>query len=107
MTNPVVDEIWRIVTEALNSSQKRFQVHVFPFRMTDANLANNRRHPWYEFWNNLKSGHDLFLETSVPPKVSVCEQAYVFEPGEVGSDGAAKLKKHCLPEIVGRLGVRS
>ena len=34
MTDPVVDEIWRLVTAALAKGQPRFQVQVFPFRMT-------------------------------------------------------------------------
>jgi murein L,D-transpeptidase YafK len=31
MTDRVVDEIWRMVTSALDAGQERFAVHVFPF----------------------------------------------------------------------------
>jgi murein L,D-transpeptidase YafK len=39
VTDPVVDEIWRLVTAALDQGQARFPVHAFPFRMTDRNLS--------------------------------------------------------------------
>ena len=42
MTNDVVDEIWRLVTAALDSGQPAFNVQVFPFRMTEKNLAARR-----------------------------------------------------------------
>ena len=42
VTDPVVDEIWRLVTAALDKGQPRFPVHAFPFRMTDANLRLRR-----------------------------------------------------------------
>ena len=42
MTDPVVDEIWRLVTAALDTGQARVPVHVFPFRMTDGNLKLRR-----------------------------------------------------------------
>ena len=35
MTNDVVDEIWRLVTAALDQGQPAFNVQVFPFRMTE------------------------------------------------------------------------
>ena len=37
MTNDVVDEIWRLVTAALDQGQPAFNVQVFPFRMTEKN----------------------------------------------------------------------
>lgn len=93
MTDPVIDEIWKIVTAALAGGQSRFQVEVFPFRMTEANLdwrADDERAP---FWRDLKKGYDLFEQTQVPPKVSVCNGRYAFEPG-VG-DGSAPITAAC------------
>jgi len=31
MTDPVIDEVWRLVTAALKQGQRRFHVHIFPF----------------------------------------------------------------------------
>jgi murein L,D-transpeptidase YafK len=54
-------------------------VHVFPFRVTEANLAAQSGHPSAGFWQNLKQGHDLFEATRVPPAVVVCGGAYAFD----------------------------
>jgi hypothetical protein len=55
MTDPVVDEIWRLATAALKGGQKRFHVHVFPFRMTEENLARREAPPWAPFWRDLST----------------------------------------------------
>ena len=40
MTNTVVDEIWRLVTSALDGGQPAFNVQVFPFRMTERSTGS-------------------------------------------------------------------
>jgi murein L,D-transpeptidase YafK len=78
MTNAVVDEIWRLVTEALDKGQPAFQVHAFPFRMTARNLEMRRAYPSSAFWADLKQGYDIFERTRVPPAISVCDGRYVI-----------------------------
>ena len=77
MTDAVVDEIWRLVTAALDKGQGAFQVHSFPFRLTERNLEMRRGYPWAAFWTDLKKGYDAFERTKVPPTVSVCDGRYV------------------------------
>lgn len=89
MTNPVIEEIWTLVEAALRSGQRRFHVHVFPFRMTEENLIHYREMPWMEFWQNLKQGYDAFETAKLPPKVSVCDGRYAIalpSPNSVGSE---------------------
>jgi murein L,D-transpeptidase YafK len=95
MTNPVIDEIWRLVTAALNGGQTRFQVQVLPFRMTDRNLAKHASSPQSAFWTSLKPGYDLFDASHVPPKVTVCGKRYAFAPGGDGYDGSAPIEAGC------------
>jgi murein L,D-transpeptidase YafK len=95
MTNPVIDEIWKLVTAALNGGQARFQVQVFPFRMTEANLARYAGSQSSPFWADLKTGYDLFEASWTPPKVSVCNKRYAFSPGPDGSDGSAPIEAGC------------
>jgi murein L,D-transpeptidase YafK len=95
MTDPVVDEIWRLVTAALKGGQARFSVHVFPFRMTEENLARRADHAWAPFWRELKRGHDAFEVTLVPPKVAVCHGRYLVSPGALGSDGSHEIAGKC------------
>lgn len=97
MTNDAMSEIWKIVTAALDGGQKRFQVQVFPFRMTEANLARRTGTTDADFWQSLKPGHDLFETSGLPPRVSVCNKRYVFEPGAAGADGSAPLETRCPP----------
>ena len=85
VTDGVVDELWAFVTAALDNGQARIPVHAFPFRMTDKNLRLRSGDKWAPFWANLKAGHDLFDRDGVPPKVSVCEDRYVFEQGSQGT----------------------
>lgn len=87
MTNPVIEEIWDLATAAMDHGQKRFALHVFPFRMTGENLARRQTDPWFEFWGDLKKGYDLFEQSHRAPRVSVCQGRYALSPGD-NTDGA-------------------
>jgi murein L,D-transpeptidase YafK len=100
VTDPVIGELWQFVTAALERGQGRIPVHVFPFRMTELNLAGRRGDKWESFWADLKKGYDMFEASRVPPVVSVCNGHYVFEPGTAASVGGA-IEEHCPPEVAG------
>ena len=85
MTDAVIDELWALVTAALNGGQERVEVHVYPFRLTDARLAAFGWHPSAEFWRDMKPAYDLFEANRVPPQIGVCNKRYVAR----GADGAA------------------
>jgi murein L,D-transpeptidase YafK len=87
MTDPVIEELWRIVTAALDSGEPSVPVHVFPFRMTDANIAVRRSYGWNPFWKDLQAGYGAFETAGVPPVVSVCNGRYVIESGKGKSPG--------------------
>jgi murein L,D-transpeptidase YafK len=95
MTNGQMAEIWQLVTAALNGGQKRFQVQTYPFRMTDANIANHASHPALPFWQTLKRGHDLFEASHLPPRVHVCRTNYEFRPSGVYPDGDGGIENSC------------
>lgn len=79
MTNAVIDEIYAFTEQALAGGETFVPVHVFPFRMTTANLETQKNSPWYPFWINLKEAYDTFEKTGRPPRVSVCENHYTFQ----------------------------
>jgi murein L,D-transpeptidase YafK len=81
MTSPVMEEIYGLAEQALNQGQDRFQVHVFPFRMTNGALDAYRDNVWHAFWANLKEAYDIFERTRIPPSVSVCNRRYVVAEG--------------------------
>jgi murein L,D-transpeptidase YafK len=95
MTDPVIDEIWRLITAALDRGQQKFQVQVFPFRMTEANLERYADHPHAEFWRGLKQGHDLFEADLLPPVVSVCGKQYAFGSGARAKDVTGPVLSQC------------
>lgn len=95
MTNAQMAEIWNLTKSALDGGQKRFQVQVFPFRLTPDNLASRADTADADFWQSLKPGYDLFEQTGVPPRISVCNKRYAFEPGSPGADGSAALETRC------------
>jgi murein L,D-transpeptidase YafK len=98
VTHPVVDEIWRLVTAALDKGQPRFAVHAFPFRMTESNLMLRRGSEWDGFWADLKTGYDLFERSHIPPVVSVCNGRYMFAPGTIATPNSI-VDARCPPEV--------
>ncbi len=95
MTDPVINEVRELAQLARDNGQKEFNVHVFPFKLTAANLAKHKHSPWKPFWNNLKEGYDLFEKTGLPPRVRVCDKRYVFAPNGVDRAGAGWSGKGC------------
>jgi murein L,D-transpeptidase YafK len=62
-------------------------VHVFPFRMSEANVAARKAERWSGFWSDLKSGYDAFEKDHIPPVVSVCRGRYAVESGTLETVG--------------------
>src|SRR5262249_1822668 len=81
MTDPVMDEIYALSEQALRGGQDRIEVQVFPFRMTNANLAAPAESPWLGFWLNLKEAYDGSALCHLPPRVSVCDGRYLIGEG--------------------------
>lgn len=103
MTEPAAQVIHHLAAAALRGRQSQFQVHVFPFRMTDANMALHAANPWADFWRDLKAGYDAFEATRLPPRVGVCGQRYTVaraSPG-VRSDGPMTRVEPGTPSAAG------
>jgi murein L,D-transpeptidase YafK len=100
VTDAVVDEVWALVTAALDGGQERIPVHAFPFRMTERNVRLRKGDRWGGFWTDLKKGYDLFEQSHVPPVVSVCDGRYAFEPGSPATVASA-VEDRCPPEVAG------
>jgi murein L,D-transpeptidase YafK len=78
MTDEKIEEIYMLVEGALQKSQRYVQVHAFPFRMTDENMALYGDSEWYDFWVDLKEGYDYFEAEKLPPHVKVENQQYTI-----------------------------
>lgn len=98
MTNAQMQEIWQLVTSSLQGQQKRFQVQVYPFRMTSERMVQHSGSPNFDFWRSLKEGNDLFEASGLPPKVTVCKGQYQFEPDVKGSQNSDSVEDKCAGE---------
>ncbi|MGE0241775.1 MAG: 2-dehydro-3-deoxyphosphooctonate aldolase [Parvibaculaceae bacterium] len=79
MTDPAVDDIYGLVSAALRNGQHTVDVHAFPFRMTDLNMARNAQSRWIDFWRDLKAGYDQFQKGRRVPAVKIADKRYVVE----------------------------
>ena len=78
MTDFRMDEIYALVESAIISGQHQIPVHIFPFKMTSANMATHHTSKWIHFWENLKEGYDYFEGHRTPPLVIVQDKQYKF-----------------------------
>ncbi len=80
MTDPVIEQIYLVVEEALHHGQSKVPIHIFPFRMTEERMtrAETEQSPWVPFWRNLREGFLRFERDRVPPAVNVDGDHYVF-----------------------------
>lgn len=78
MTDAGIEDIYGLVEAALDGGQRDVPVHIFPFRMTDEAMRDYAPSEWADYWRNLKTGHDLFEQTRIPPIAAACGKAYVF-----------------------------
>ncbi|ESQ78164.1 murein L,D-transpeptidase family protein [Asticcacaulis sp. YBE204] len=76
MTDKGIEEIWLLADEALKGGQSAFQVHSFPFRMTDAHMQRHAKSEWIGFWRDLKAGHDVFDRRKTDLHVTVVNRRY-------------------------------
>ena len=81
MTDDKIEEIYALVEGALQKGQKYVQVHAYPFRMTEENMALFSDSEWYDFWMNLKEGYDYFEAEKLPPFVKVEHKQYTIHEG--------------------------
>jgi murein L,D-transpeptidase YafK len=88
MTDALIEEIYAMARETFVGGHDGFQVHAFPFRMSDENMARYARHEAYPFWKTMKEGYDYFELTRQLPTVAVCNRRYVVNVAMRGGDPA-------------------
>ncbi|KZL24936.1 L,D-transpeptidase family protein [Pseudovibrio sp. WM33] len=79
MTDKGMEEIYLLVENALLSGQASVDVHIFPFHMTETNMAIHANSRWLPFWRNLREGYSHFNDRGVPPRVSAAAKSYAFQ----------------------------
>jgi len=82
MTDDGIEDIWALMEAAYEGGQPFVRFHIFPFEMTEDNLAKYSQNPNYDFWTNLKTGWDWFERERVPPNVTVVDKTYRMAASE-------------------------
>jgi murein L,D-transpeptidase YafK len=85
MTDEGIKEIYALARETFRGGNRSFQIQLLPFRMTEANMAQQSASPHYAFWQNLKQGTDLFDANRMPPAWDVCDRRYIFARNPVSA----------------------
>ncbi len=78
MTDPLIEEIYTIINASFEEHQPFFRIHIFPFRMNEKRLTQEKDNKWLPFWDNLKEGYDWFEKKKNPPNVETINRKYVF-----------------------------
>ena len=103
MTNEKIEEIYAFVREAIEGGQERVPVHVFPFRMTAANLKRHKDHAAAATWGPLMEAYNDFWKTQLPPRVAMCSKRYVVNPVWTSANEAESDPGASCPESAGKL----
>jgi hypothetical protein len=112
-----MEEIYLLTERALSEGQDRVQIHVFPFRLTEANLRAHAGSAWESYWRGMKPAYDVFASTHVPPQIGICGQDYAVGavPGaapvcpdqtvaaDLYAPGADELFERVAPERVAKV----
>ena len=80
ITDAPMDDIYNAVLGAQANGQTSIPIHIYPFRLTNENLARHGNSRWIEFWRNLAEGDFIFSTTKQAPEVAVCGDRYGFDP---------------------------
>lgn len=76
MTDPLIEEIYTLVYQTFKAGQTVIPLHIFPFKL---NADHMKRYARSDYWNNLKTGYDLFEKNRIPPIISVVNKQYAFK----------------------------
>lgn len=66
LTNALVEEVYLLAVAARAAGQASIAVHIFPFPLTEAELARRAASPHAPFWRELASGYAYFEQHHVP-----------------------------------------
>ena len=77
MSNYYIEDIYMCAVKAHTNGQERIPVEIFPFKMTDKNMAYYNHWGVYQkqapFWNNIRKGYAFFEKTKRIPEVTVAD----------------------------------
>jgi murein L,D-transpeptidase YafK len=77
MTDPVIEDIWTLVSAAHQAGQAKVDVHIFPCVLSEKALAGFAESKHLLYWTDLMAIQNAFDRTGKPPIVAVNSSRYV------------------------------
>lgn len=99
MTDGYIEEIYAFARDAFQSGESAVPVHIFPFRMTHANMKRHEGHAAWPSWVPLQEAYNDFARSNEPPRIGACGKRYVVNPIVPLSGNPAAT----CPALVGKL----
>lgn len=81
ITDVNIEKVYALTQAAFDSGQPAVSVHIFPFMMSDANMAKYKDSEWIEFWRELKPIYDSFEKTRLVPAIMVRDKKFQVTDG--------------------------
>lgn len=78
MTDPGIEEIYTLVSAALQQGQTRVPIQIYPFPITEENLQRHRESPHIGFWKQLAPAWQYTERHHAPAPVAVVSGAYTL-----------------------------
>jgi murein L,D-transpeptidase YafK len=80
LTDDKIKEGYVLAVQARNSGQKKIEVHIFPFEMTEKKLDTKKLNDNYKFWKSIQPGYLYFEQNKILPKVIINKDGkYLFK----------------------------
>lgn len=86
MTDYYMEQIYLLAEAALKNGQPEIGVEIYPFRMTEENLAAHAASRWIEFWRTLKPAHDHFAQSGFPAPIEPGFASYRLPADQAPAD---------------------
>ncbi len=71
MTDPVIEDIWTLVSAAHRAGQDKVDVHIFPFVLSVKALESHTQSEHLAFWTDLMAIQNAFDTNGLPPRVTI------------------------------------
>ena len=99
LDNGPMEALYAMVSIALKSGQKLVPIHIFPFRLNEANWERHKGHGSVPFWKKLQPVYDHFNQRRKLPLILVCATGYHVYRSGVFDDDAPQTQGGCMEPL--------
>jgi murein L,D-transpeptidase YafK len=71
LTDDKIKEVYALSVQARNNGQKKIEVHIFPFEITEKKLNARKFDDNYQFWKSIQPGYLHFEKYKILPVVEI------------------------------------